>query len=497
MIVEKKSHSTQSLGYLLGDIVKTKSDHYSIPISSLTNDSRRVLTGSLFFGLPGVNHDGRDFVKSAFDGGASAAIVESFSQGSALTTKPCYHVYNLKSHIGRVASRYFGQPSKLLMTIGVTGTNGKTTCSILISQALSILGRKCGFIGTNGWGFHDNPQESKLTTPDAIELQKRLFELVKHDADSVCLEVSSHALDQGRIEGTDFDLAVFTNLSHDHLDYHGCIENYAQTKLLLFKRAELKKSIINVEDPVGKLFCDSDVSGDLWTYGNDSKADVFPLEQKFLADGLSLILASPLGNISFKAGLFGKYNAKNLIAVATTLLALNCSISEVSYAMSQLKTVEGRFEFCQRFHDKQPSVVIDYAHSPEALKQVISSLRSYAEGKIWCVFGCGGNRDREKRSLMGQCASKFADHVVITNDNPRNEDPEKIISDIMSGVQFSNVTLIPDRAEAIKHAVSHAKPRDVVLIAGKGCEKNQLSGDEVIPFCDKTAAEQALKEMLC
>ncbi len=491
------SHTERPLGELVEGIVALEPYQAALPISSLTLDSRAASSGSLFFGIPGCDSDGRDFTHQALESGAQAVLVESQGWSGLDPAQRCYPVDDLQNQIGHIASRFFGLPSQTLCAIGVTGTNGKTTCASLLAQALDLLGRRSGFIGTPGWGFMNALHSTELTTPDPVTLQSRLATLVAQGADSVCLEVSSHALEQGRIEGVEFNAALFTNLSRDHLDYHASMESYAQTKLLLFQRRELQSAIINVADPIGERFAGSDLSAQLWTFGEDARADVYPHLTDVHRDGITLQLTSPAGEITFESTLRGRFNVSNLVAVVTTLLALDYRPGEISEAMTELVPVIGRMEFCRGSTGARPTVVVDYAHTPEALSQILLSLRHYTDGQLWCVFGCGGDRDQGKRAPMGECASRLADRVVLTSDNPRDEDPRQILLDIAGGLARPAEATISDRYEAIAYAISHASVGDLILIAGKGHETHQITSGETVPFKDQNVAEQILGEMPC
>ena len=487
----------RQLGELLQGVAAPERADASTPITSLTLDSRTASAGSLFFGIPGSKTDGRQFVDQALGSGAAAVLVEGRGWDVKHRIEHCYPIDGLREQIGHIANRFFGSPSHSLCVVGVTGTNGKTTCATLLAQALDFLGRKSGLIGTTGWGLGSDLQPSDLTTPDVLTLQSRLANLAARGADSVCLEVSSHAIDQGRIEGIHFNSALFTNLSRDHLDYHHTMEHYAETKLLLFRRRELESAIINVADPVGRAFTREDLSARLWTYGDDARADVFPTKIEIDTGGIALCLDSPVGEVSFSSVLRGHFNVSNLTAVATMLVAHGYSAVEISEVMGQLEPAPGRMLFCQGSGAGRPTVVVDYAHTPEALSTLLKSLRAYTEGEMWCVFGCGGERDRGKRSEMGHEVSLWADRIVLTNDNPRGEDPEEILSDIAEGMSTQAEARIPRRDLAIAHALAHASPRDLVVVAGKGHETSQIVGDRVMPFSDQAIAEEILRKMPC
>ncbi len=487
----------QSLGRLLDGLMPSHTELASTRIKHMTLDSREVSSGSLFFGVPGEKTDGRRFVDQALRSGAAAVLVEGREWDTSEPRGKCFPIDDLKSQVGRIASRFFGSPSHALCVVGITGTNGKTTCASLLAQALELLGHRSGLIGTTGWGMTGDLQPAGLTTPDAITLQSHLADLAEQGADSVCLEVSSHAIDQGRIEGIEFNSALFTNLSRDHLDYHHTMEHYAETKLLLFRRTELESAIINVADPVGCAFANKKLSAKLWTYGEDDSADIFPTETDVGPGGITLCLQSPIGEISFTSELRGHFNVANLSAVAATLMAHGYSAVRISEVMGQLEPAPGRMLFCRGSGTGRPTVVVDYAHTPDALSALLESLRAYTEGELWCVFGCGGERDRGKRGAMGRAASLRADRVVLTNDNPRGEDPEEILSDIADGLSTPAQACIPQRDLAIAHALEQAASSDLVVIAGKGHETNQIVGDQVLPFNDQAIAEEILRTMPC
>ena len=487
----------QSLGHLINGLVPPHTELPSTLISHLTLDSRDVSSGSLFLGVPGEKTDGRRFVDQALRAGAAAVLVEGHEWDASQSRTNCFPVDDLKKQVGLIANRFFGSPSHALCVIGITGTNGKTTCASLLAQALGLLGHQSGLIGTTGWGMTGDLQPAALTTPDAITLQSQLADLVEQGADSVCLEVSSHAIDQGRIEGIEFNSALFTNLSRDHLDYHQTMERYAETKLLLFRRTELESVIINVADAVGCAFASQEFSAKLWTYGQDDSADVFPAKIDVESGGITLCLHSPIGEMSFTSELRGHFNVANLSAVATTLMAHGYSASRISEVMGQLQPAPGRMLFCRGSGAGRPTVVVDYAHTPEALSTLLKSLRTYTDGELWCVFGCGGERDRGKRAEMGRAAAVGADHVVLTNDNPRGEDPDEILSDIADGLSVPAQAHIPQRDLAIAYALEQAASRDLVVIAGKGHETSQIVGDQVLPFNDQAVAEEILRTMPC
>ena len=485
--------SVSKLSSLLEDIVDVPIPE-ELRITGLSLDSRSIKKGNLFMGMPGTKVDGRSYIEQAVSGGAEAVLLEAQDKSIEQCDIPCYQVSNLRQNIGLIANRFFGFPSKLLCVVGFTGTNGKSTCAGLTAQALGTLGRVCGLIGTVGSGHYDSLKRASLTTPDAILLQHELATLVNDGVDTVCMEVSSHALDQARVKGVDFDIAVFTNLSRDHLDYHGNMRNYAATKFMLFHDHGIRTAIINVSDPYGAEFIEAGIPAKIWTFGLDGTADVYPEKSQVLTHGIHLKLSTPKGPITCEAPLLGRLNVINLVAVAATLLALDHSPSSIEHAMSKLRPITGRMELLSK-PEASVHVVVDYAHTPVALAQALSSLREHTANQIWCVFGCGGERDQGKRWEMGSVADQLADRIVLTNDNPRSENPLEIIEQIDSGVQHHSALCFPDRQEAITYAISHAKAGDLVLIAGKGHETDQVIQTDRRPFSDHAVVNNILEEI--
>jgi UDP-N-acetylmuramoyl-L-alanyl-D-glutamate--2,6-diaminopimelate ligase len=463
-------------------------------VTGLSLDSRSIEQGDLFVGVPGLKADGRSYIPQAVASGAGAVLIEAREGGSGRYKVPCFQVRNLRQYVGLIASRFYGFPSRLLCVIGFTGTNGKTTCAGLTAQALEALGRRSGVIGTLGVGPFNSLRPVSLTTPDAVSLQAELAKMVDEGLDSVCIEISSHALHQDRVRGVEIDVALFTNLSRDHLDYHGSMDAYAASKFLLFQEHGVRTAIINTSDPFGAEFVRAGIPSKVWTYGLDNAANVYPEKSEVFPSGIRLRLATPDRCISFQAPLLGRLNVMNLVAVVTALLALEYSPAAVEQAMSNLRPVPGRMELVSE-SDAPVHVVVDYAHTPAALEQALDSLREHTTQRIWCVFGCGGERDSGKRPKMGAISDRLADKIVLTNDNPRTEDPFRILGQIESGIQHHKAVQIPDRREAISFAIRQADPGDLVLIAGKGNETTQVIGSEQIPFSDQIVTANLLKEI--
>ena len=470
-------------------------------ITHLTADSRQVQAGSLFVAYKGDAVDGRAYIPQAIANGASAVIWEQ--EGFAWNADwhlPHQAVLNLKQEAGAIASQFYGEPSKNLWMIGVTGTNGKTTCTHWLAQAFTSLHRQSAVVGTLGNGLVGQLSTTNNTTPDAIILHGLLAEFLAKKTAVVAMEVSSHGLDQGRVNGVNFDIAVFTNLTRDHLDYHGDMQAYGNAKKKLFAWNGLKMAVINRDDAFGaNLAAELSAQGKpVMTYGlNKDFAganDIAVKNMQLSDDGITLEVLTPQGEATISAHVIGEFNAYNLLAVLATLLASDVALAEAVKAVSTIKPVAGRMQ--QYGGGQHPLIVVDYAHTPDALEQVLKSLRAQLtpSSELVCVFGCGGDRDQGKRSLMGKVAAGLASRVIVTSDNPRNEPPESIIQAVMAGAG-NHATSIESRAEAIKYAIHHAKKGDVVLIAGKGHEDYQEIAGVKYPFSDMQVAQETLQEM--
>ncbi|NOS97426.1 MAG: UDP-N-acetylmuramoyl-L-alanyl-D-glutamate--2,6-diaminopimelate ligase [Methylotenera sp.] len=460
--------------------------------TGITADSRSVQGGALFLAYKGAKTDGRDYIMQAIKAGAAAVVweQESFTWNAdwQVSNAP---VQDLKQKVGQIAAEFYGRPSSKLAMIGVTGTNGKTSVSQWIAQCLTALGKKTAVLGTIGNGFLGNQTTATHTTPDAILLQGMLAEYVAQRADAVVMEVSSHGIDQGRVNGVEFDIAVLTNLSRDHLDYHETMEAYGDAKQKLFAWDGLSAAIVNVDDAFG-----SELANTLKTQGKPcttygfEMADVLGSNLKLHDAGLSMQVVTSQGAALLAAPVLGRFNAYNLLAVLATLLALKVNLADAVGAIAKIKPVLGRMQ--QFGGGDMPLVVVDYAHTPDALEKVLSTLKEQAQGQLICVFGCGGDRDAGKRPLMGAVAGKLANVVIVTSDNPRSEDPSAIIGAVASGMQ-GKFSIEPDRAIAIQQAVQLAKPGDIVLVAGKGHENYQEISGIKHPFDDVLVAQAALK----
>ncbi len=458
-------------------------------VTGLSADSRQLAAGAVFVAIPGIETDGRDFIGAAVEAGAAAVICEARGWQPQTFSVPVYPVADLQGCVGIMADRFFGAPSQHLIVVGITGTNGKTTCAHLTAQALQRLGVECGIIGTLGRGMPDDMTAAALTTPDAVSVHADLAQLVAAGAAFACLEVSSHALDQDRIDGVRFGAAVFTNLSHDHLDYHGDMRRYGCAKARLFEIDGLRHAVINRDDELGAELLNSTTAQTVWSYGQSTGADVYPQQVELDHDGMRLSVHTPLGACRARTGLIGRVNVANVLAVITTLIAFEYDLDAVQHSINGLRPVPGRMEM---FHAPNfPNVVVDYAHTPDALYQALTSLREHQPRQLWCVFGCGGDRDRDKRPQMGQIACRYADHVVITDDNPRGEDPAAIVAEIQSGIDRPH-RVVHNRVDAIESAIASAAADDIVLVAGKGHESQQTTGDRSIELSDRKVTSAAL-----
>ncbi|MBU1225050.1 MAG: UDP-N-acetylmuramoyl-L-alanyl-D-glutamate--2,6-diaminopimelate ligase [Gammaproteobacteria bacterium] len=466
-------------------------ERLGITVAELVSDSRRAVPGTVFAAYPGETRDGRDFIAQAVAQRVDGVLWEAdHYQWDPALEVPNAGVAGLKTRIGEIAAHVYGEPSRALHMVGVTGTNGKTSVAHWIAQTLSQLGRKTAVVGTVGNGFPGALTPALNTTPDAIELQQRLAQYRQQGATACAMEVSSHGLAQGRVNGTSFNVAVLTNLSRDHLDYHGDMENYADAKARLFNWPGLDWVVLNVDDAFGQQLESATRPARVAGYGFQRGA-VIGEKLRLSQTGLHLAVRTDWGHAEFDAPLLGRFNAANLLAVLTTLLVSGVTLEDACQALAHITPPPGRMQtFGGNAH---PLVVVDYAHTPDALEKVLATLREIVSGgRLICVFGCGGNRDKGKRPLMGQAAARGADEVWITSDNPRNEDPRRIIDDILAGTG-GKPHVEADRARAIFEAIGGAHQGDVVLIAGKGHEDYQEAAGERLPFSDVAVAKKALE----
>jgi UDP-N-acetylmuramoyl-L-alanyl-D-glutamate--2,6-diaminopimelate ligase len=477
-------------------------------IGAIATDSRVVTPDALFIARPGHRYHGMLFIEQAVAAGAAAVLwdaddARSRDMAAALGDRigaPLLPVPALRSRIGEIASRYYGDPTAELFTVGITGTDGKTSVSQIIAQALDRPDQRCGVVGTLGSGLPGALEPVSHTTPDPVDLQGALARIRDAGAKAVALEVSSHALDQERTSGVRFDVAVLTNLGRDHLDYHGDLNAYRTAKARLFMSTGLHHAVLNVEDDFGRRLLEELPAGVAYlTYGisdigdGASWIDVRAEQVHSHASGLSLDVSTPAGEGRINSRLLGRFNAHNLLAALGLLLVRGLDLHDAIARLERARPVPGRME---RFAGRpgSPQAVVDYAHTPEALAAALRALREHTSGHLWCVFGCGGNRDAGKRPLMGEIAERLADQVVLTNDNPRDEDPALIVSDIQQGMRRPDaVTIELDRRAAITHAIERAEPGDLILVAGKGHEELQWVAGHPLPFSDRGVVQELLE----
>ncbi|HLI16871.1 MAG TPA: UDP-N-acetylmuramoyl-L-alanyl-D-glutamate--2,6-diaminopimelate ligase [Rhodanobacteraceae bacterium] len=509
-----------------------------IVVSGMTLDSRSVQPGDAFMALAGAKHHGIEFADTAIEQGAVVVLAEGAAEdrGWGLGTggvraelpvvdvpspqppapTPVVWIDNLRTHLGAIAARFYDDPSASMTVIGVTGTSGKTSTVQMLAQAFAHLGRRAATIGTLGAGLHGAIRAGEHTTPDVIRVHGLLAEFREAGATDVAMEVSSHALDQHRVDGVHFDVAVFTNLTRDHLDYHGTMEAYGAAKARLFAWPDLRGAVINVDDPFGRELATKfakeigrhpgqGMAGtqprgqkqQILRYGIDSAdADVGATDVHLHADGIDFRLSTPWGAGTVHSRLLGRFNVANLLAVAGVLGALEVPFDRISSALEALEPIAGRMN--RLGGGAAPLVVVDYSHKPDPLEQVLATLRAHCEGKLVCVFGCGGERDAGKRPVMGAIAERLADVVIVTDDNPRGEDGDAIVAQIVAGMSAPERALVErDRARAIALAIGQAGAGDVILIAGKGHETYQETAGVKRPFDDLAVARSTLETQPC
>ncbi len=510
-----------------------------VPVTRLVMDSRSISRGDTFVAYPGEKIDGRQFIAEAIAQGAAAVIYEKLlmkplaiplseqttpAKSLVLSGHPweaqhfvwndAWHVPNLavsdlRHKAGWLADAVYGTPSKKMWVVGITGTNGKTSTSHWIAHALNDARKKCALIGTLGNGFADELQASANTTPDAIRVHGLLAEYLRDGAEAVAMEVSSHALSQGRVNAVRFDVAMLTNLSRDHLDYHGDMQSYADTKRKLFDWQQLGFVVLNLDDAYGvelaeQLSLQQDTDAEVVGYGLSDAAlqlaerlglrMVYGNLLEMTGQGLRMEVHSSWGAAQLNSTLVGRFNAANLLGALAVLLVSDIGLSDAVQSLNKVQPVAGRMQ--RLGNAQQPTVIVDYAHTPDALEKVLQALREVSAasgGKLLCVFGCGGDRDRGKRAMMGKIAEKYSDFCIVTSDNPRGENPQDIITNIVGGMNADNHEIIEDRAAAIQSVIRHARLCDTVLIAGKGHEDYQEIDGIKHPFSDVLVAQQALQ----
>lgn len=484
-------------------------DCNDIQIGGLAVDSRKVQKDDLFFAYQGETSHGLMFADMAIKNGAITVIWDGCencdSEISEISQQvSSLHCDDLKIKMGEIADRFYQHPSAQLKVTGVTGTNGKTSVAHFLAQCMDEPGKRCGVLGTLGNGFIGDLNNTGLTTADALAVHRDLEILRANQATNVVMEVSSHGLDQGRVNGVLFNTAVFTNLSHEHLDYHKTLEAYAEVKRKLFFMPGLNSAVINLDDDYGRALakeCKDRLS--VWAYStkNDFEnwqdyANYFVQASniKAVANGFEVTVKTAKGEGDLFISLLGSFNVSNVMAVLSVLLVNDWPLDAALKKITDISPVPGRMEVITE--KGQPSVVVDFAHTPNALEEACKSVKAHFDGQLWCVFGCGGDRDSSKRPLMAKAAQDFADRIIVTSDNPRSEPPKKIVDEIVAGFEDeSKIKIILDRRDAITYALENAQENDVVLLAGKGHESAQLIAGKSYDFDDRLVAKECLAVM--
>ena len=466
---------------------------------ALSTDNRNIKAGDGFIALRGYAHDGRQFVSAAFEPGAGACLIEADGADAfAFNDARIACVSNLKANLGAIAHTFYGAPSAALKVIASTGTNGKTSTAWWMAQALTMLGARCGLIGTLGVGTPGSTVSTGLTTPDAVTMHATLRGFVDADYRACALEASSIGLVEHRLNGVQIDVALFTNFTQDHLDYHGSMDAYWQAKRSLFSWPNLGAAVINIDDAHGAQLAGEvhNTGLSVWTVSTSQPAGLTAKNIVFTPNGVTFQVIEGSEVAHVQSALIGEYNVSNLLVVLGGLRALGYALPDAAAVACKLTPVPGRMEPVEPANASSPSVIVDYAHTPDALEKVLQALRPIATargGRLWCVFGCGGNRDAAKRPRMGAIATRLADVTVITSDNPRLEVPATIVAQIVAGAKRESLVIIEDRAAAIAHAIGCAAPNDAVLLAGKGHEDYQDLAGVKHPFSDFVQARVGLK----
>lgn len=464
-----------------------------VRVTGITHDSRKVSRGDIYVCIQGFTVDGHDFAEKALEAGAVALVVQTFLPLSVSQLK----VQDTRQAMGKIAAEVFGNPSRQLELVGVTGTNGKTTIIHLIERIARKNGRRTGLIGTLGARIADRVFPGNNTTPEATEVQRLLADMVSDGVETAVMEVSSHALDLGRVNGCAFNAGIFTNLSQDHMDYHKDISAYLEAKALLFSQMNGERkgqfAVLNADDSVSYPFLKEQAACRVVTYGIDSEADYQAKNIRLSEQGVEFDVLFQKDSAEVVYSTPGKFSVYNALAAFAWGIESGYPLKSVVEALAEIKGVPGRFESIRK---GQPFlVIVDYAHTPDGLENVLKTAREITSGKLITVFGCGGDRDSKKRPLMAEAASRWSDEIVITSDNPRTEDPEKIIENILPGIKGINFKVIQDRRSAIFDACSMAASGDTVMIAGKGHEDYQIIGTEKIHFDDREEVALALRRL--
>lgn len=482
--------------------IKGTKGNIEIEVKDIAYDSRKVKEGDLFVAIRGYNTNGHLYIEDALKRGATAIVAEEFDLSKVKSREPTAFitVSDSRRALATLSDKFYGHPSGILKLIGITGTNGKTTTSYFIKSILDTSQKKVGLLGTVNYIIkNDIVLPASYTTPEALELQRYLSEMLAGGAEYAVLEVSSHSLALHRVFGCEFEVALFTNLSQEHLDFHGTMEDYFRAKRMLFDLLRPEGvAVINIDDPAGRSLA-GELKGNILSFGLSKEAELRALGITSKLKGLSLEIKWYEGTIQVESPLSGMHNVYNILAAAGVALSLGISPSAIKEGIAKMKGVPGRFEKIEEGQDF--TVVVDYAHTEDALRRVLTTARELLKvegtgGRIITVFGCGGDRDRGKRPKMGEVATTLSDIVIITSDNPRSEDPLEIIKEIESGIKalgINNYRVIPDRREAIESALGLAEKGDFVLIAGKGHEDYQIIGDNRYPFDDRKIAREIIK----
>ena len=478
-------------------------------VAGLAYDSRKVKEGDLFVAIPGARQDGARFIGDAIRRGARVVVAETLPEGCENVV--LVRVSDSRSALARMAANFYDHPSRKMQLIGVTGTNGKTTTTLLMESILKKAGYTVGVLGTLGYRWGRENRTAPMTTPESLDLQSFFHQMLQDGVSHVVMEVSSHALALGRVEGCVFRAGVFTNLSQDHLDFHATMEDYFAAKAILFRDPSLSCgedfiAVINADDPFGARFLQNAEDANLWSYSTEKAgARVSVKSSELSAEGIRAVLAVPGGDLSIRSPLLGRLNLYNVLCAVATALALGCPGDAVQDGLEAVSHVDGRLQRVPVPRHLGVDVIVDYAHTPDAMEKSLSCLREMTRGRLWVVFGCGGDRDRTKRPIMGEVAARAGDVVVITSDNPRSEVPEDIIREIEPGVRSGGLSPLsgdkpgvgekgyriePDRRKAIEWALAGAEPGDMIFIGGKGHETYQIVGGEVHPFDDRLVVRE-------
>jgi len=503
-MMSKTQNAGRSLTALLQGFV-SRDAVPDIDILNIASNSRAVLENTLFIALAGINSHAIDFAIDAVKSGAVAILYDAGDEYCRrrvplLSKQVQAHwigIEGLDRANGEIVSRFYGEPGKALKIIGVTGTDGKTSVTHLLTQALGRLGKSTGSIGTLGYGVGNELQPTTHTTPDTVTLQTYLDEFQCRGCEYVVMEVSSHALEQYRVSGCHFDIAVLTNLGRDHLDYHQDMAQYAAAKARLFRDFDLTARVLNADDELGLSLSEELEAEGMIRYSRlatdkDSSAEVYLLHSEVTDRGLDMKVATPLGEIRASTALMGQFNIDNTLACISTLIALGLEHAQIQLAVNGLQPIPGRMEKFSG-NANTATAVIDFAHTEQALRACLTSSREHTRGKLWCIFGCGGDRDQGKRKGMGRAAEELADRIIITDDNPRTEPAENIVAEIIEGLREPDrACVVHNRQAAIEYALTQAAADDLVVIAGKGHELEQIVGHQRFPFSDRHVVQRFL-----